>query len=237
MKRDRAENLFNLLGEIDEEIIAEADVVEKKPAQILPMSRKKRMTRYATIAASIAFLLVCAWAIRDFLGQTRHYDEMLLAAEEAEDVGDGDWDDEVVMDAEDDAAEEAEVSMESEILAEAGEQLDVALNAEVVLEELRLSGAITNNSDTLIGVGHPSIEYFDGEEWVGLEAYLSYTTLKTQIAPREEYEFEMDLSWYSEWHGASGGYLLRMRKEIWPNGGELYEADFYQEIIYEFELD
>jgi len=102
MKRERAESLFNLLGEIDEKIIAEADDVERKTAQILPMNRKIGMMRYMKIAASIAFLLVCVWGISGLLGQNfgQFYSESDDMAFVAEDAGDnGDWD-EVAMEAE-----------------------------------------------------------------------------------------------------------------------------------------
>ena len=69
MKRERAENLFSLLGEIDDEIIAEADIIKKKTAKVLQIGKKKGMGRFATIAASIAFLLVCIWGVRGLLGQ------------------------------------------------------------------------------------------------------------------------------------------------------------------------
>jgi len=111
MKRERAEKLFNLLGEIDDEIIAEADIVETKSAKILPLSRKKVMQRYVTIAASIAFLLVCIWGVRGLVSQfDMHGDDM--TADEAdsdfiynmvvdEDQDDADWDDDIVAEAED----------------------------------------------------------------------------------------------------------------------------------------
>jgi len=98
MKRERAEKLFSLLGEIDEEIIVEADIVEKKPAQILKMGRNKSLRRYAMIAASIAFLLVCIWGIRGFISMDGVDNDMAFVTEEAEsDWGDdddeiGDWD-------------------------------------------------------------------------------------------------------------------------------------------------
>jgi len=61
MKREKAERLFNLLGEIDDQIIAEAEVVENKSSQILPFKQKRNMTQAVTIAASIAFLVVSVW--------------------------------------------------------------------------------------------------------------------------------------------------------------------------------
>ena len=88
--RERAENLFNLLGEIDEAIILEADIVEKKPARFLQMGRDKSFRHYAMIAASIGFLLVCIWGIRgmiDELSMNRVSNDMAFVAEDA----DSDW--------------------------------------------------------------------------------------------------------------------------------------------------
>jgi len=97
MKRERAENLFNLLGDIDDKIIAEADVVKKKPAQIVPMNKKRRMPRYVTVAASIAFLLVCVWGVRGLLQFGMHGDDDM-----ATNVANDDWEDDLVAEAEDD---------------------------------------------------------------------------------------------------------------------------------------
>ena len=103
MKRERAESLFNLLGEIDDEIIAEAEVVEKKPAKVVQLGQKKGIGHFATIAACIAFLLVCIWGISGLFGMGDDYWandsaddgdvalEMIQVAEEE----DSDWDDDV----------------------------------------------------------------------------------------------------------------------------------------------
>lgn len=95
MKRERAEELFNLLGDIDEAIIEEADIMEKKSTQILQIGQKKSLRRYVMIAASIAFLLVCIWGVRgiiDQLGMNRADSDMAFVAEDADSDWEGDVD-------------------------------------------------------------------------------------------------------------------------------------------------
>jgi len=104
MRRERAEKLFNLLGEIDDKIIEEADIVRSKSAQIVQMGRKKGMVRFVTLAASVAFLVVGIWGLGQF---------GMESDDKAMDVAD-DWDDEFVLEFESDdwdddmAADEAD---------------------------------------------------------------------------------------------------------------------------------
>ena len=91
MKREKAEKLFNLLGEIDDEIIAEADVVENKSSQFIPFKQKRNMTRFATIAASVVFLAVSVWGLGQLGMQNDEAvdwvaDNMAVEVPEAEDA-------------------------------------------------------------------------------------------------------------------------------------------------------
>jgi len=139
MKRERAESLFDLLGEIDDKIIAEADVVERKTAPILPMNRKKIRMRYMKVAASIAFLLVCVWGVSGLFGQNRGRfysvsDDMAFVADEADD--NGDWDG-VAMEAEDaDDWEEDDADDKNDELAAVDRHL-VDFTHQLTEEELR----------------------------------------------------------------------------------------------------
>ena len=103
MKREQAEKLFTLLGEIDDEIIAEAEAYNNKSAPIMQFPQKRRIARLMMIAASVGFVAVSVWGIGQLGMQgdenlVPEYD-VLMEADDA-DI-DGDWDVE-------DAAEEAD---------------------------------------------------------------------------------------------------------------------------------
>ena len=93
MKREKAEKLFDLLGGIDDEIIAEADVaVENKPSQIVPFKQKRNLMHLTTIAASIMFLAVSIWGFNQ-LGPQNDGDSsnMVMEVTPELDLDDGDF--------------------------------------------------------------------------------------------------------------------------------------------------
>jgi len=159
MKRERAEKLFNLLGEIDDKIIAEADVGENKSSQIIQFNRKRNMTRFATIAASIAFLVVSVWGVGQF-GMDSDGDEMA-----------GDWvEDDIAM-----SVPEADWSDVEEEAGTLGFAPELLINEEIatmfpyevsvsLLGELILIETFPENTEIMY-FKQSTIEYFDGSEW------------------------------------------------------------------------
>jgi len=233
MKRERAEKLFNLLGEIDDEIIAEADVVGSKSSQIIQMGRKRNVTRLATIAASIAFLAVSVWGFGQFGMQSENdnasnWDADDVAMGEAEAMPDADMEEDEL------AYDNLDIVDELKFNPDLSE---VVLNVDISTDGTMLHGTIINYSDTIISPSHPSLEYFNGEEWhyVPTVGYLEFVDIGWTIFPGDEHEFSLDLTWYI----IPEGYPVRLRKTVWPDGewpDGWNQTYLHHDLVYEFEI-
>ena len=193
MKREKAEKLFNLLGNIDDKLIAEADEVPTKPTKIIQLDQKKNIMRLTTLAASVIFLAVGAWGLSQLGMQMNETD---MAHDQAEDL---------VM-------EEAEVEADwNGEIAEDVQWLDVALEVEI-LEDSRLSVVVINNADRFINTSYPFLEYFHDEEWH--EIPIIDADIDGNIEPGGADRFNLDLSAYD----MPEGHLLRVRTIIFWEG-------------------
>jgi len=63
MKNEKAEKLFELIGDIDEKIIAEAETVKTKPVNVVSFQPKKHLKGIGILVASIAFIVVAVGGI------------------------------------------------------------------------------------------------------------------------------------------------------------------------------
>ena len=114
--------------------------------------------------------------------------------------------------------------------------------AEIVLDVdfqgTMLVGTIINHSDTTITPSHPSLEYFNGVEWRYVETvdYLAFVDIGFSIPSGATHEFSVDLDWYL----IPEGYLLRLRKTVWPDGSWPYgwnQTYLHHDLVYEFEIN
>ena len=113
--------------------------------------------------------------------------------------------------------------------------------AEIVLDVdfqgTMLVGTITNHSDVAVTPSHPSLEYFNGVEWryVPTVDYLAFVDIAYVIDPGKSHEFSVDLDWYL----IPEGYLLRLRKTVWPDGSWPYgwnQTYLHHDLVFEFEI-
>lgn len=225
MKREKAEKLFHLLGEIDDDIIAEATVVENKPLQRAWFKQKRNIIRFTTVVASLVFVIMSIWGLGQ-LGLESDTDNWTadenvgvlgpdVVSEEAE-AGDGMTDGSM-----DDLKINADFS-------------DVVLNIEIA--GMMLQGIIMNHSNTTISLSHPSLEYFNGSEWRDVPTidYLAFEDIGDSIVPGGTYEFNINLERYV----MPEGYPLRLRKTVWSDDGWSYGWDqtyLHHDLVYEFE--
>ncbi|MCL2559444.1 MAG: hypothetical protein FWE07_03055 [Turicibacter sp.] len=218
MKREKAEKLFYLIGEIDDALIAEAEEYDGK-ANVVRLGHRNKSLHMFTAAACVIFLVVGAWGLSQ-LGMGSDSDEM---------AADSDW-----------AVEEAEVADDADmeevrIEGALGEE-DVTLEVEI-LDDMTLLSTMTNHSDSVVSPGHPMFEYFDGEAWEAVPLipsieYLDFEDIGVVIYPGQEHQFSLDLSLFD----IPEGYLLRLRKSVWPDG-EWHHEHLHQELTVEFELE
>jgi len=114
---------------------------------------------------------------------------------------------------------------------------EVVLAVDFSADGTMLVGTIINYSDTVISPSHPSLEYFNGVEWryVATDGYLGFEDIGFSIDPGAEHEFSVDLGWYV----IPEGYLLRLRKTVWPDGEWPYgwnQTYLHHDLVYEFEM-
>ena len=255
MKREKAENLFNLLGEIDDQIVAEAESFEYQSPQVIQMGRKKSRMRLITVAASVVFLAIGAFGIGFFDQFGMQSDDVALESDdapmaEAEDsTWETDWDDEAVAEAEDtpdlDVADDLRLTAiddrEEFGLPSPDPELrinpdfnDIVLTVDLSADGRRLLGTIINHSDTSISPSHPEFEYFDGEAWrnVPTAENLAFADAGVTILPEGRNQSSLRLARYV----IPEGYPLRLRQYIWPSGEEA-ESHLYHDLVYEFEIE
>jgi len=129
MKRERAEKLFHLFGEIDDELILEADEMARKTPIKMQGRQRKNMMRFVGVAASFIVLGVGIWAFVS--GQQDNQGDMAAAPEM-----DNDW---VVDDMSDDDADEDAMLVERPGVAEEGD----SDNAEEEMVESEMEETVT----------------------------------------------------------------------------------------------
>jgi len=106
----------------------------------------------------------------------------------------------------------------------------------------RMTETIDNRSESEIWLGHPSLEYFDGEAWHFVPTYelMFFADIAHFIRPRGQWEEDFDLSPYRL---PESGTLLRWRRRVTPvdlndeRPGRLNHPEDYHDIVFEFILE
>ena len=115
---------------------------------------------------------------------------------------------------------------------------EIVLDVDFPADGTMLVGTIINYSDAFVSPGHPSLEYFNGSQWryVQMVDYFGFVDGPSfTIAPDMSHEFSVDLDWYL----IPEGYLLRLRKTVWPEGSWPYgwnQTYLHHDLVYEFEI-
>ena len=237
MKRERAEKLFDLLGQIDDKMIIEADDLKHQPVQVAHINQKRNMPRFLTIAAAVAFLMLSVGGIAGLLGQMGIGDDLADEWDLADDFEDAVYE-EVSME---EVAEGEEADQEFELTPSRVDDLrinpafyDVIVNVNQSTDGMELIGTVINHSDEKISLDDPSLEYFDGEVWWRVPTVDDFelVDISFSIPPGGVHEFRVDLSGYI----IPEGYPLRIRKTVWPDG-QWHQTDLHHDLVDEFELD
>lgn len=91
MKRERAENLFNLLGEIDDEMVVEAEMAERKKPLKIQRNQRRYVMRFVMAAASFTFLVIGALSVMRFFSWQAGNDDAFLGDLGMAEADDSDW--------------------------------------------------------------------------------------------------------------------------------------------------
>ena len=231
MKNEKAEKLFELIGDIDEKIIAEAETVKTKPANVISFQPKKHL-KGLILVASIAFIVVTVGGIAQILNlgsdESATSDMAALAPEADEELHESELDYMVEEDSEDQLYFDRSLKYNPEFA-------DITLN--VTINDSILNGLINNHSQETINPSHPYLEYFNGHQWQYVQTIdnLDFDDIGWIIPPGEVHEFQVNLDWYI----IPEGYPLRLRKTVWPDGSfpsGWNQTYLHHDLIYEFEL-
>ena len=238
MKHEKAEKLFHLLGDIDDDIIVEVEAATTKnmSSKVVWFKRKKEITRLVTASASVAFVVFSIWGFHQFGMQSEGTaeNEMTLEAPELN----------LEEDTSVEAADDPEYDLYRVVPGSVVDDLkvnpdfrDVVLTVDISDDGTQLFGTIINHSETVISPSHLSLEYFDGLEWrhVQMVDDFAFVDIGWIIFPEDEHEFSLDLTWYA----ILEGYPIRLRKTVWPDGEWPYgwnQTHLHHDLVYEFEL-